>query len=34
MLQHIVAVGSDVEWLPSSAAGVSLAIAEIAMSGV
>jgi PmbA protein len=34
MLQHIVGVGSDVEWLPSSAAGVSLAIAEIAMSGV
>jgi PmbA protein len=33
MLQHVLAVGSDVEWLPSVAAGVSLAIADLAMSG-
>lgn len=33
MLQHVVAVGADVEWLPSVAAGVSLAIADLAMSG-
>jgi len=33
MLQHVVAVGSDIEWLPSAAAGVTLAIDEIALSG-
>jgi PmbA protein len=33
MLQHIVAVGSDIEWLPGAAAGVTLAIDDIAMSG-
>jgi PmbA protein len=33
MLQHIVAVGSDIEWLPGSAAGVTLAIRDVAMSG-
>jgi len=33
MLQHVIAIGADVEWLPSSAAGVSLAVADIAMSG-
>jgi PmbA protein len=33
MLQGIVAVGSDLERLPSSAAGVSLAIADVALSG-
>jgi PmbA protein len=33
MLLGILAVGNDTEWLPSSAAGVSLAIADIAMSG-
>ena len=33
MLQHVVAVGSDVEWLPGAATGVTLAIDEIAMSG-
>jgi len=33
MLQHIVAVGSDVEWLPGAATGVTLAIDDIAMSG-
>ncbi len=34
MLLDIVAVGSDVEWLPGSAAGLSLAIEGIAVSGV
>ncbi|MGA2529476.1 MAG: TldD/PmbA family protein [Acidimicrobiales bacterium] len=33
MLQHVVAVGSDVEWLPGAAMGVTLAVADIAMSG-
>ncbi len=33
MLQHVVAVGSDVEWLPSLAAGVSLAVGGVAMGG-
>ena len=33
MLQHVLAVGNDIEWLPSSAAGISLAISDIAMSG-
>ena len=33
LLQQILAVGSDVEYLPSSAAGVSLAIADVAMGG-
>ncbi|MGH9120975.1 MAG: TldD/PmbA family protein, partial [Acidimicrobiales bacterium] len=33
MLQSIVAVGSDLERLPGSAAGVTLAIADVAMSG-
>ncbi len=33
MLQNVLAVGNDLEWLPSSAAGVSLAIGEISMSG-
>jgi hypothetical protein len=34
MLKDVVAVGSDVEWLPMSAAGVSLAIADVTVSGV
>ena len=34
MLQGVVAVGNDVEWLPGAAAGVSLAIADVSMSGV
>lgn len=34
MLLHILAIGNDVEWLPSAAAGVSLAIADVAMSGM
>jgi PmbA protein len=33
LLQQITAVGSDVEYLPSSAAGVSLAISDVAMGG-
>lgn len=33
MLQHVLAVGADVEWLPSVAAGLSLAIDDLAMSG-
>lgn len=33
MLGGIVAIGSDLERLPSTAAGVSLAIADVAMSG-
>ena len=33
MLQNVVAVGSDVEWLPGSATGVTLAVDDIAMSG-
>jgi PmbA protein len=33
MLQHVVAIGSDVEHLPQNATGVTLAIGEMAMSG-
>jgi predicted Zn-dependent protease len=33
MLQHVVAIGCDVEWLPGAATGVTIAIDEIAMSG-
>jgi PmbA protein len=33
MLHDVVAVGSDVEWLPMSAAGVSLVVADCTMSG-
>jgi len=33
MLQCVIAIGADVEWLPSSAAGVSLAVGDLAMSG-
>jgi PmbA protein len=33
MLRDIVAVGSDREWLPGGAAGVTLAIAEVTLSG-
>jgi PmbA protein len=34
MLQNVVAVGSDLERLPSSAAGVTLAIGDVSMSGI
>ena len=33
ILQHIVDVGSDVEWLPGAATGVTLAVDDMAMSG-
>lgn len=33
MLLDVVEIGSDVEWLPMSAAGVSLAIADVTISG-
>jgi PmbA protein len=33
ILLGILAIGNDVEWLPSSAAGVSLAVADLSMSG-
>ena len=33
LLQHVLFVGDDIEYLPSSAAGVSLAIADVAMAG-
>jgi PmbA protein len=33
MLQHIVHIGGDLEWLPGSAAGISLAIADVSLSG-
>ena len=34
MLADVVAVGRDVEWLPGSAAGQSVAIANMSLSGV
>ena len=33
MLGHVVAVGSDLEWLPGIAAGLTLAIGEVSLSG-
>ena len=33
MLRDVVAVGSDLEWLPMTAAGVSLAVADVTISG-
>ena len=33
MLQGVIAVANDTEWLPSRAAGVTLAISEMSMSG-
>ena len=33
MLLDVVAVGSDLEWLPGSAAGVTLAVGDMSMSG-
>ncbi len=33
MLQEVAAVGSDLEWLPMSAAGVSLVIGDVTISG-
>ena len=33
MLLDVIEVGGDIEWLPSSAAGLSLAVADITLSG-
>ena len=33
MLKEVVAIGADIEWLPGIAAGMTLAIADISMSG-
>jgi PmbA protein len=33
MLLGVVAIGSDLEWLPSAAAGVTLAIGDVSLSG-
>ncbi|MGH9165208.1 MAG: metallopeptidase TldD-related protein, partial [Acidimicrobiales bacterium] len=33
MLAGVVAVGDDIEWLPGSAAGVTLAIGEMSLGG-
>ena len=33
MLGDVVAVGADLEWLPMSAAGVSLVIGDVTISG-
>lgn len=33
MLQQVVAVGNDLEWLPSRSAGLTLAVSEMSMSG-
>jgi PmbA protein len=33
MLQDIVAIGNDVDWLPMRAAGLSLVIADVTISG-
>ena len=33
MLRAIVAIGSDREWLPGGAAGVTLAIGDVTLSG-
>ena len=33
MLKDVAAVGNDVEWLPMSAAGVSLVVGDVSVSG-
>jgi hypothetical protein len=33
MLLGVVGLGNDLEWLPSSAVGVTLAVSEMSMSG-
>jgi len=33
MLQHVSLIGGDIEWLPGSAAGLTLAIEDMSMSG-
>jgi len=33
LLQDVVAIGNDTEWLPMNAAGVTLVVADVTMSG-
>jgi len=33
LLQDIIAIGDDLEWLPMSAAGVSMVVGDVTMSG-
>jgi hypothetical protein len=33
MLQHVAFIGGDLEWLPGSSAGLTLAIDDMSMSG-
>lgn len=33
MLQHVIAIGSDIEWLPGAASGLTLAIDDVSLSG-
>ena len=33
MLKDVVAIGSDLEWLPGGAAGVTLVIGDVTLSG-
>jgi PmbA protein len=33
MLGNVTAIGADVEWLPANAAGQTLAVADVTMSG-
>jgi hypothetical protein len=33
MLQDVAAVGSDLEWLPGGAAGVTVVIGDVSLSG-
>ena len=33
MLQDVLAVGNDIDWLPMRAAGLSLVIGDVTMSG-
>lgn len=33
MLHDVIAVGNDLQWLPSAAAGVTLVISDMTMSG-
>jgi PmbA protein len=33
MLQNVSCVGNDLQWLPTSAAGVTIGISEMSMSG-
>jgi PmbA protein len=34
LLHDVVAIGNDIEWFPMSAAGVTLVIRDVTMSGV